>query len=212
MSDEQRLEFFCTAQCKDLTDEALAQRVMGLLKESRIPHVIGCAQTARELAEIWGADPRDAWRAGILHDVTKALGEQAQRQLCNCYGLQVEPFQWANHKLLHQLTGAEVAARVFGEKPEICLAIRTHTTGCAGMNTLQKIIYIADYMEPNRDFEGIEEVRVLSEVSLDKAIVLASGIVLINTVRRGLITDVDTVLARNYLLEKYKKQPIDFIV
>ncbi len=169
MSDEQRLEFFCTAQCKDLTDEALVQTVMGLLKESRIPHVIGCAQTARELAEIWGADPRDAWRAGILHDVTKALGEQAQRQLCNCYGLQVEPFQWANHKLLHQLTGAEVAARVFGEKPEICLAIRTHTTGCAGMNTLQKIIYIADYMEPNRDFEGVDALRSLAKTDLDAA-------------------------------------------
>ena len=172
MSDAQRLEFFCTAQCKNLTNEALSQTVTGLLQESRIPHVLGCAQTARELAVLWGADPEDAWRAGILHDVTKALGEQAQRQLCNCYGLQVEPFQWANHKLLHQLTGAEVAARVFGEKPEICLAIRTHTTGCVSMNTLQKIIYIADYMEPNRDFEGVDTLRNLAINDLDAAVCL----------------------------------------
>ena len=169
MSDEQRLEFFCNAQCKDLSDEALEQTVTALLKESRIPHVLGCAQTARELAELWGADPRDAWRAGMLHDVTKALGEQAQRQLCAQYGLQVEPFQWENHKLLHQLTGAEVAERVFSEKPEVCLAIRTHTTGCAGMNTLQKILYIADYMEPNRDFDGVDTLRTLAKTDLDEA-------------------------------------------
>ena len=169
MSDEQRMEFFRKAQCKDLSDEALAQTVAGLLKESRIAHVLGCAQTARDLAELWGADPKDAWRAGILHDVTKALDEQSQRQLCEDYGLQVEPFQWANHKLLHQLTGAEVASRVFGENPQVCLAIRTHTTGCAGMNTLQKILYIADYIEPNRDFEGVDALRALARTDLDEA-------------------------------------------
>ena len=174
---------------------------MGLLKESRIPHVIGCAQTARELAEIWGADPRDAWRAGILHDVTKALGEQAQRQLCNCYGLQVEPFQWANHKLLHQLTGAEVAARVFGEKPEICLAIRTHTTGCAGMNTLQKIIYIADYMEPNRDFPGVEKLRKLAKTDLDAALLLGLEMAVAHVRRQGAIVGQHSLDAMAFLTQ-----------
>ncbi len=170
MSDEQRLEFFLTAQCKNLSHEQLKQTVVGLLKESRIPHVLGCAEAARELAHIWGADSDDAWRAGILHDVTKALDGQAQRQLCQCYGLQVDPFHWENPKLLHQLTGAEVASRVFGENPAVCLAIRTHTTGSVGMNTLQKIIYVADYTEPNRDFEGVETLRNLAKTDLDGAL------------------------------------------
>ena len=169
MSDEQRMEFFRNAQCKDLSEEALAQTVTGLLKESRIAHVLGCAQTARELAELWGADSTDAWRAGMLHDVTKALDESSQLKLCQSYGLQLDDFFRSNPKILHQLTGAAVAAHVFGENQAVCEAIRTHTTGCAGMNTLQKIIYIADYIEPNRDFEGVEQLRTLARTNLNLA-------------------------------------------
>lgn len=169
MSDEQRLEFFCTAQCKGLSDQKLQETVVGLLKESRVNHVLGCAEAAYQLAKRWGADPRDAWRAGMLHDVTKALSEQAQLQLCQRMGLPTDAFQQQNPKILHQLTGAEVARRVFGENEAVCLAIRTHTTGSAGMNTLQKIIYVADYVEPNRDFDGVDALRELADKDLDRA-------------------------------------------
>ena len=172
MCDEERMEFFCKAQCKNLSDAQLKETVVSLLKESRVAHVLGCAQTAVELARKWGADEADAYRAGILHDVTKALDGASQQELCQKLGLTPEAFQWENPKTLHQLTGSVVARQVFGENEVVCQAIKTHTTGCAGMNTLQKIIYIADYMEPNRDFEGVEQMRRLAFTHLDSAVVM----------------------------------------
>ena len=172
MSDQQRLDFFCTAQCKNLSNEELKAAVIALLKESRVKHVLGCADTAVQLAQLWHADETDAYRAGLLHDVTKALDGQWQRQLCNALEMQVERFLWDNPKTLHQVTGAEVARRVFGENPQVCRAIGTHTTGCAGMDTLQKIIYVADYMEPNRDFDSVDQLRHLAVTDLDAATIM----------------------------------------
>ena len=74
--------------------------------------------------------------------------------------------------MLHQITGAAVAGRIFGENKAVCQAIDRHTTGCAGMSTLDKIIYIADYMEPNRAFPGVEALRRLTETDLDAAVAL----------------------------------------
>ena len=170
MSDQQRLDFFLTADCRGMTDEELQITVLSLLKESRVNHVLGCAQTAVRLAQIWGADERDAWRAGILHDVTKALPGDMQLQLSDSYGLHLDDFSRENPKTIHAITGAAVAQRVFGENEAVVSAIDSHTTGKKNMNTLEKIIYIADYMEPNRSFEGVEQLRQLAETDLDAAL------------------------------------------
>lgn len=170
MSDQQRLDFFLTADCRGMTDEELQITVLSLLKESRVNHVLGCAQTAVRLAQIWGADERDAWRAGILHDVTKALPGDMQLLLSDSYGLHLDNFSRENPKTIHAITGAAVAQRVFGENEAVVSAIDSHTTGKKNMNTLEKIIYIADYMEPNRSFEGVEQLRQLAETDLDAAL------------------------------------------
>ena len=170
MSDQQRMEFFCTGESKGLSNEELKNAVIRLLKESRVQHVLGCAQTAVRLAQLWGANQTDAYRAGLLHDVTKALDGQLQKQLSQQLQIPVESFYMDNPKTLHQITGAAVAERVFGENADVCLAIRSHTTGCADMNTLQKIIYVADYVEPNREFDGIDTLRHLAETDLDGAL------------------------------------------
>lgn len=170
MTDEQRIEFFCTQRRKGLSNEQLKQTVTELLKENRVNHVLGCAETAVRLARLWGADEHDAYRAGMLHDVTKALDGDLQWTLCVKLGIAVSDFSRENPKTLHAITGAHVAELVFGENPAVFAAIYSHTTGCAGMDTLQKIIYIADYIEPNRDFEGVEELRRLAVTDLDKAV------------------------------------------
>lgn len=170
MTDQQRMAFFLTERRRGLTNEQLKETVIGLLKESRVNHVLGCAQTAVELAALWGADTQDAYRAGMLHDVTKALDGQLQLTLCEKLGILIDEFAQKNPKTLHATTGAAVAKTVFGENEAVQAAIRSHTTGCGGMSTLQKIIYIADYMEPNRDFDGVQELRRLAETDLDKAL------------------------------------------
>ena len=170
MNDQQRMEFFLTADCRNMTDDELQLTAISLLKESRVNHVLGCAQTAVQLAKRWGVSERDAYRAGILHDVTKALPGDLQLGLCDHYGVELDSFSRENPKTIHAITGAAVAEKVFGEDAAVVSAIESHTTGKRNMNTLEKIIYIADYMEPNRNFDGVEKLRQLAQTDLDEAL------------------------------------------
>ena len=152
--------------------DKLETAVKGLLKENRVAHVLGCRDTAVELAKRWGADETDAARAALLHDITKALDGPLQLTLCKEYGILLGAFSKQNPKTLHALTGSLVAQRIFGENDAVVSAIRHHTTGKADMNLLQKIIYVADYMEPNRDFPGVEKLRQLAFTDIDAALKL----------------------------------------
>ncbi len=159
---------------RNLPAEALEQVVVSLLKPNRVAHVQGCRDTAVELARRWGADPVDAERAALLHDITKALDGHLQLDLCRAYGYEPDAFSVQYPKTLHALTGSLVAERIFGENKAVVDAIACHTTGKADMNLLEKIIYVADYMEPNRDFPGVEELRYLTTVDITRA--LAKGL------------------------------------
>ena len=157
---------------KNLPMEELEQVVVSLLNPNRVKHVLGCRDTAADLAKVWGTDVTDAARAGLLHDITKALDGPLQLTLCAEYGKVLDEFSENNPKTLHALTGSLVAERIFGENEAVVSAIESHTTGKAAMNTLEKIIYVADYMEPNRNFPGVEELRRLAYTDLDGALKL----------------------------------------
>ncbi len=157
---------------RNLPMDQLEQVVVSLLKPNRVKHVLGCRDTAAELAKLWGEDEVAASRAGLLHDITKALDGPLQLTLCQEYGTVLDSFSFKNPKTLHALTGSLVADRIFGESKAVVDAIRTHTTGKANMNLLQKIIYVADYMEPNRDFPGVEKLRELAHTDIDGALKL----------------------------------------
>ena len=138
----------------------------------RIPHVSGVEEEAAQLARRWGADEILARRAGILHDCTKYLGLEEQLALCRKYGLELDELEQRAVKLLHSKTGACIARDVFGEPDEVYWAIKRHTTAKADMTLLEKIIYMADYIEPNRDFDGVERLRELAYRDLDQALLL----------------------------------------
>lgn len=157
---------------RNLPMEELEKVVVGLLNPNRVRHVLGCRDTAAELARVWGADETDAARAGLLHDITKALDGSLQLTLCREYGKVLDDFSEKNPKTLHALTGSLVAERIFGENSAVVKAIESHTTGKPAMNTLEKIIYVADYMEPNRNFDGVAELRRLAYTDLDGALQL----------------------------------------
>ena len=161
-----------------LSRQELEQAVVSLLKPNRVAHVLGCRQTAEELAVLYGADREDACRAALLHDVTKALDGPLQLTLCREYDITLDDFSAANPKTLHAYTGSLVAERIFGENPAVVAAIRSHTTGKADMNTLEKIIYVADYIEPGRDFDGVEQLRQLAYTDLDSALKLGLNMTL----------------------------------
>lgn len=166
---ENRL-YHTAADWKNLPMEQLEPIVISLLKPNRVNHVLGCRDTAVALAKRWGVSETDAARAGILHDITKALDGPLQLDLCRAYGKQLSDFSKRYPKTLHALTGSMVAERIFGENEAVVSAIESHTTGKAAMNTLEKIIYVADYMEPCRDFPGVERLRELAFSDLDEAL------------------------------------------
>ena len=182
--------------------DKLEQVVVSLLKPERVAHVLGCRDTAVELAKRWGADETDAARAGLLHDITKALDGPLQLTLCREYGILLDAFSTQNPKTLHALTGSLVAQRIFGERETVVQAIRNHTTGCPGMSVLEKIIYVADYMEPNRDFPGVEQLRELAFTDIDAALKLGLEMTVAMLRRQGREVSPESLDALNWLNRK----------
>jgi len=180
---------------KNLTTPQLRATALSFLKNKRIPHVLGTEQEAVRLAERYGADVEKARVAALLHDCTKKLNMEEQLALCEQYGIALDELEQKALKLLHAKTGAEIARDVFGVDDEIYRAIWWHTTGHANMTLLEKIIYLADYMEPNRDFEGVEELRKLAYEDLDKAMCLGLSMSLEDLKRRGHSPHKDTMAA-----------------
>ena len=170
---------------KNLPMEELEPIVIRLLNPNRVAHVLGCRDTAVDLARHWGADETDAARAGILHDITKAIDGPLQLTLCAEYGMVLDTFSQAYPKTLHALTGSLVAARIFGENENVVSAICHHTTGRANMTRLEKIIYIADYVERNRNFLGVEELRAMAYTDLNRAVLMGLQSAVAHVKRQG---------------------------
>ena len=173
------------AAWKNLPMEELERVVISLLNPNRVAHVLGCRDTAVELAKHWGADVTDAARAGILHDITKAIDGPLQLTLCDAYGKILSDFSKRYPKTLHALTGSLVAERIFGENKAVVSAIEWHTTGKADMSLLEKIIYIADYIEPNRTIPGVDRLRQLAFSDIDAALKLGLEMTLEHLNRQG---------------------------
>ena len=170
---------------RGLPMDKLEAAVVRLLNPNRVAHVLGCRDTAVLMARHWGANETDAARAGILHDITKALDGPLQLTLCAEYGTILDDFSKKYPKTLHAFTGSLVAKEIFGENEAVTEAIRHHTTGKANMNLLEKIIYVADYMEPNRTLPYVEELRRLAYTDLDGAVKLGLEMTLEHLAKQG---------------------------
>ncbi|MFB0920070.1 MAG: nicotinate (nicotinamide) nucleotide adenylyltransferase [Oscillospiraceae bacterium] len=174
------------------------------LDEKRVPHVRGCEQEAARLAEKWGADRYLSAEAGILHDITKKLNGSEQLLLCEEYGIITDVDERTNVKLLHSKTGAAFARDKFGICDEVYSAIWWHTTGHADMTLLEKIIYIADYIEPTRDFEGVDELRRLAYKDIDAALIKGLQMSLDELEHRNYLPHTNSVEALKWLMEHKK--------
>lgn len=166
--------------------EWLREKAYAMLKEKRIPHVAGCEEEAARLSRRWGENEEDAREAAILHDITKKETLDSQLILCEKYDIIPDMAEKTSANLLHAMTGAMVAEREFGVSPSVASAIRWHTTGRPAMTKLEKIIYMADYIEPTRDFEGLAELRRLAYDDLDAAVRLGLQMGLEDLKERGI--------------------------
>ena len=187
------------ADLKHLPLSQLRPVALSYLKHKRIPHVLGTEQEAIRLAERYGADVEKARVAALLHDCTKKLDMPAQLALCEKYGIELDELEQKALKLLHSKTGAAIARDVFGVDDEIYSAIWYHTTGHANMTKLEKIIYLADYIEPSRDFPGVDTLRKVCYEDLDKGLLLGLEMTIEEMTAMGNPVHRATVEARDWL-------------
>ncbi|MBU5472764.1 bis(5'-nucleosyl)-tetraphosphatase (symmetrical) YqeK [Roseburia sp. MSJ-14] len=140
------------------------------LDKERFTHTMGVMYTAAALAMAHGADMDQALYAGLLHDCAKCIPNEEKLSLCEKYQISISDAERKSPSLLHAKLGAYFAKSIYGiEDEEILHAIKVHTTGEPGMNLLDKIIYIADYIEPNRDqAPNLTAIRKLAFQDLDK--------------------------------------------
>ena len=178
----------------------LRERAYSMLNPKRIPHVAGCEEEALRLAERWGVDLDDAREAAILHDITKKLSPEENLRLLEEHGIRAVKLAFAEEKLLHAQTGAALAKSMFGVSDKVAGAIRWHTTGRAGMSALEKVIYLADYIEPERDFSGVEALRTAAYEDIDIALKMGLEMSIKDITARGITPNRTTFDALNALV------------
>ena len=140
-----------------ITRDQLLVKMQQLLPEKRLKHCLGVEQTAIELA-------------GLLHDYAKKLSDEEFLALIDKYDLAPKLKDWGNN-VWHGLVGVYKIREDLGlSDPEILRSIEIHTVGSAQMSDLDKVVYVADYIEPNRDFPGVEEAREIACISLNRAV------------------------------------------
>lgn len=145
-----------------ISEKDLLEWLKENLNEERYIHSLGTADCARELAEKYNLDPKKAYFAGLLHDCAKCFSTEKLKEIID-KNLSVEACEMLNYKTLHAPVSAYVAEMNFGvEDKEILSAIRWHTLGKINMTDFEKIIFLADKIEPNtRDKEYSEEIKSL---------------------------------------------------
>lgn len=152
--------------------KAIKKELLKQLDEKRYEHTIGVADTAACLAMRYGVDMQKAYVAGLLHDCAKNYDSKKRNRLCNKYQIELTEYEIKNPALIHAKLGTKVASEKYGiDDPEILSAIRYHTTGKKEMTVLEKIIYSADFIEPNRKMLDIlPGIRDIIFKDLDEAV------------------------------------------
>ena len=143
------------------------------LDSYRFHHSLCVAQCAKKLAGQYGCDPEQAYVSGILHDVMKKTPPDEQLVFLNEHDVVLSPVELSNPKLYHAISGAYYTKDVLNiDDEDVFNAIRYHTTGRANMSQLEKVIFIADFISDDRDYNGIEEIRSAAWESLEKAMMI----------------------------------------
>lgn len=175
--------------------------------EKRFNHTLGVVDTALKLSKTYNCDEEKVEIAALLHDCAKYKDRLYLLKMANDFDIILDDTMKYEMELIHGPLGAKIAKETYKiDDIDILNAIEYHSTGRENMSLLEKIIYIADYIEPGRSFPGVEEIRELAFIDLDKALLLAMD----NTIsflisKRGLI-HLNTINARNFMIKQLKEK------
>lgn len=186
--------------------EQLIESVSGQMPEKRWKHTLGVMETSVKLAKRYGGDPERAELAAILHDVAKYWPVEQMREIIEEGQDLSKELLTYDKQLWHAEVGAFVARRDYGiEDQEVLDAIRYHTSGREQMTLLDKIVCLADYIEPGRDFPGVEQIRKKAKQSLEEGLVAGFDSTISLLLEKGKIVFPLTVLARNDLVRQLEE-------
>lgn len=175
------------------------------LKPDRFDHTLGVAYTAANMAFVHGEDVEKALIAGFLHDCAKCMSHEDQIKICEKNKIEISEVEKRNHSLLHAKVGMFLARTKYDVyDTDILNAIRWHTTGREDMSLLEKIIYIADFIEPNRKpLEDMNTIRQEAYTDIDRCLahILHNSVIYLKTIGKEI--DDATMIAYEYYKDKY---------
>ena len=182
-------------------NEEFIAAIRGKLRPERFAHSLNVAEEAKRLAQKYGADPEKAYTAGILHDIMKNSPPEEQLSIMDQAGIILTADERANPKLWHAMAAEAYARTVLQVRDaDILQAIRYHTTARAGMSVLEKVLYIADFISADRDYNGVEGMRAAAEISLEAAMLEGMRFCITDLVQSGQVIHTDSVEAYNEIL------------
>ena len=186
--------------------QKLRKQLENELKPDRFDHTLGVAYTAANMAFLYGADIEKALIAGYLHDCAKCMTHEEQIKICEKNDIEITEVERKNHSLLHAKVGMYLARTKYDiYDSEILGAIRWHTTGREDMTLLEKIVYIADFIEPNRKpLENMAEIRKEAFTDIDRCLahILHDSVIYLKTI--GKEVDEATMNAYEFYKKYYK--------
>ncbi|HAA25465.1 MAG TPA: phosphohydrolase [Ruminiclostridium sp.] len=181
-----------------MTIDEMKERLEQTLSPERFRHSEEVMNEAVRLAELYGADIEKARIAGLLHDCAKGARKDETYKELEKYRVVLDDIQKRTPVLLHSILGSVYAKEHYGvEDREILDAIYWHTTGKAGMTMLEKIIFVADYIERGRNYEGVEEARKQAYTDIEKCIVICCNSTIRYILQKGRLIHPHIIEARN---------------
>lgn len=183
------------------TEEEINTYLKGNLKESRYNHVINVKNTAMKLAEKYDVDIEKTKIAALCHDCAKNMTDKELLNIIKEHNITLSWIELKNIQITHGLVASIIMKEKMGIKDkDILNAVRYHTTGKNNMSMLEKIIYLADIIEPSREFKGVEELRKLAFEDLEEALIKSLNCTIKYVIERGELLHTNTVIARNCLI------------
>ena len=190
----------------DYSREELLEKIRAVMSPKRFNHVLGVERAAIALAEKYGYDTEKAGLAGLLHDYAKELPNQEFLGLIDKYKLDPELKNWGNN-VWHGMVGIYKIQEDLGlTDPEILRSIEIHTVGSHEMSALDKIVYVADYIEHNRAFPGVDQARDIAQVSLDRAVAYETARTVEHLAHQGLPIYPQTLETYNAFVKYLKEE------
>lgn len=183
--------------------QELKQLLKGRLKEKRYFHSLCVADEAKRLALKYGEDAEKLYLAGLLHDITKNDEKEEHFKIFTEYGIVLNDIELSSKKLWHAISASAYVQHKLGITDEnIISAIRYHTTGKADMSLFEKILYLADFTSKDRDYTDVDIMRILVDISLDKAMKYALTYTVNELTAKGAAIHLDTINAYNEIMLK----------